>query len=132
MTRDEARKAIIKIWLEKADESLESAELELRAGHIIFALNRIYYACFYAITALLHKEGKSFSKHTAVKAEFNRQYIKTGDIDKKWGKFYGNLFEDRQEGDYLPVIAFDAEDIASRLEQARKFLLVIRKLLFAS
>ncbi len=132
MTSDEAKKAITELWLEKADESLESAELELRAGHTTFALNRIYYACFYAITALLHKEGKSFSKHSAVKAEFNRRFVKTLRVEKHWGKFFGSLFEDRQEGDYLPIIVFDAEDIASRLEQAREFILVIRKLLFAS
>jgi len=38
---------------------------------------------FFAITALLHREGKSFSKHTAVKAEFNRMYVKAGKIENK-------------------------------------------------
>ncbi len=129
MTEDEAKKTIIALWLERADEAVESAEMELKAGHTIFALNRIYYACFYAITALLHKDGKTFSKHSAVRAEFNRQYIKTGVVEKKWNKFYADLFEDRQEGDYQPLVSFDAEDIASRLEDAREFIRIIRDLI---
>jgi len=41
----------------KANDALASAELELRANHTAFAVNRLYYACFYAVTALLQREG---------------------------------------------------------------------------
>ena len=43
MTEPEARKEIIKLWLEKAADSLESARLEINQGHTTFAVNRLYY-----------------------------------------------------------------------------------------
>ena len=58
MTEDEAKAALIALWLEKADDALASAGLVLGAGHLNFALSRLYYACFYAVTALLQSDGK--------------------------------------------------------------------------
>jgi uncharacterized protein (UPF0332 family) len=129
MNEKEARHTLVKLWLEKAIESLVSAELELNQGHLTFAVNRLYYACFYAVTAVLLQDGKQFSKHSAVKAEFARAYIKTGKIDANWHKFYQKLFDDRQEGDYLPTVSFEKTDVSNRLEQAREFVRLIRSLL---
>ncbi len=50
MTEDEARSALISLWLKKADEAVASAELELSAGHLAFAVNGLCYACFCAGT----------------------------------------------------------------------------------
>ena len=131
MNESEAQKALIGIWLEKADEALASAELELNAGHINFAVNRLYYACFYAVTALLLLDGKQFARHSAVKSEFIRTYIKPGRIDVKWNKFYQKLFDDRQEGDYIPTSTFEVSDVSASLEQAREFTDLIRSLVYA-
>lgn len=131
MTENEAQKVLIGLWLEKADESLASAELELNAGHTNFAVNRLYYACFYAVMALLLCDGKQFAKHSAVKSEFVRTYIKPGQVDAKWNKFYQKLFDDRQEGDYIPTAMFEASEVSTRLQQAREFIDLIRGLIGA-
>jgi hypothetical protein len=131
MNESEAQKTLIGIWLEKADEALASAELELNAGHTNFAVNRLYYACFYAVTALLLRDGKQFARHSAVKSEFVRTYIKPGRIDAKWNKVYQKLFDDRQEGDYIPTSTFEASDVSSSLQQAREFTDLIRSLVYA-
>ena len=129
MTEGEARKTLIALWLEKAEEALASAELELNAGHVNFAVNRLYYACFYAATALLLRDGKQFAKHSAVKSEFSRTYVKPGVVDAKWSKFYQKLFDDRQEGDYIPTTTFDVSEVSARLQQAREFIDLIRALI---
>lgn len=128
MTEDEARVTLVALWLEKADEALSSAELELGAGHVAFSVNRLYYACFYAVTALLLQEGKQFSRHSAVRAEFNRAFVKTERVDRKWGRFYGDLFDDRQEGDYLPSKTFEADEVPERLEGVHEFVQLVRGL----
>jgi uncharacterized protein (UPF0332 family) len=129
MTEGEARKTLIALWLEKAEEALASAELELNAGHLNFAVNRLYYACFYAATALLLRDGKQFARHSAVKSEFNRNYVKSGAVDIKWSKFYQQLFDDRQEGDYIPTTTFDVSEVSARLQQSREFLDLVRSLI---
>jgi len=126
MNESVAQKKLIGLWLEKAGEALASAELELNAGHTNFAVNRLYYACFYAVTALLLRDGKQFARHSAVKSEFGRTYIKPGRLDVKWNKFYQKLFDDRQEGDYIPTATFEASDVSTSLQQAREFIDLIR------
>jgi hypothetical protein len=108
---------------------LASAELELKAGHTSFAVNRLYYACFYAVTALLLRDGKQFARHSAVKAEFVRTYVESGLVDAKWDTFYQKLFDDRQEGDYIPTAAFEASDVSTGIQDAREFIDLIRSLL---
>jgi len=49
--------------VKKADESMASARSEIDAGRLTFAVNRLYYAVFYAVTAALTADGKKVSKH---------------------------------------------------------------------
>ena len=128
MNEKEARRTLVKLWLEKAEDAIASADIELNQGHLTFAINRLDYACFYAVTAVLLQEGKQFSRHSAVKAEFARAYIKTGRIDAKWHKFYQKLFDDRQEGNYIPTAVFDKPSVSERLTQTREFVSGMRNI----
>jgi hypothetical protein len=130
MTTDEARTALIALWLEKADSAISSAEVLLRAGEANSAVNRLYYACFYGVTALLLKDGRQFARHSSVKAEFNRAYVNAGRVEAQWGNFYQNLFRDRQEADYVATVKFEVADIFGRLEHAREFVRIIRALIY--
>ncbi len=129
MNKEQADKILIKLWLEKADDAISSAQLELEQGHLSFAVNRIYYACFYAVTALLLKDNKQFTKHSAVISEFNKNYIKEGKIDIKWGRFLQKLFDDRQEGDYIPTAEFERSEVTERLKEAQVFLKLVGTLI---
>ncbi len=131
MTDAEARREIIKLWLEKAADALDSAKLELNQGHTTFAVNRLYYSCFYAVTAILLQDGKQFARHSAVRSEFTRSYIKSGKIDVKWSKFYQRLFDDRQEADYIPTIVFEESEISEQIKQAEEFIALIHLMLFS-
>ena len=129
MNEEQADRILIKLWLAKAADALASARLELAEGHWGFAVNRLYYSCFYAVTALLLTSGRQFARHSAVMSEFNRLYVKTGKVDVAWSKFYQKLFADRQESDYIPTATFEPADIAQRLEQAESFVAVIHDLI---
>ena len=129
MNEQQARKTLIRLWLDKAEDALASAVLETREGHMGFAVNRLYYGCFYAVTALLLQDGKQFSRHSAVMSEWNRSYVKTGKFDMRWSGFYQQLFNDRQESDYLPTTAFEHHDVEERIKQAEEFLRHIRSLI---
>ena len=72
---------------------------------------------------------QSFTKHSGVRAAFHRQFIKTGLLDKKWGQLYDQLFEDRQEGDYVVFISFEPEYVQFQLGQCSELLYELGKLL---
>ena len=57
--------------LSRAKESLTETELLLAKGHVLTAVNRLYYACFYAASAILLLKGYSSPKHTGVRSLFH-------------------------------------------------------------
>ena len=116
------KKELIKYWLDKAKESLDSAKSEIDANRITFAVNRLYYALFYAFSAVLISKGKSYSKHSVVRSEFHRSFVKPGIIDKKTGRLYDELFNARHQGDYVPMIDFDKDIVVAQYEDIKMVL----------
>lgn len=68
---------LIRYRLNRANETFKEAETLAENGHFHGAANRMYYACFYAVNALLLRDGLSAVKHSGVRSLFNKQYIKT-------------------------------------------------------
>jgi len=115
-------KELINYRKERAIESLRDAEILLEKGSLFSAVNRIYYAVFYEVCALLLTQGLSSSKHSGIKALFNKNFVKTGKVKKDLGKFYNHMFEFRQKGDYGDFVEFEKDDIVKWLKQAEKFI----------
>jgi uncharacterized protein (UPF0332 family) len=120
---------VIRYWWSKAEESLLSAQRELDAMALGFAMNRTYYAAFYAVSAALLERHASFKKHSGVRAAFHREFVKSGLLDIKWSKFYDQLFEDRQEGDYLALVDFETDYVKNQLTRCQEFLADLRPLI---
>ena len=116
------RKELVDYWLERAGDSVKSSESELQAGRLAFAINRMYYALFYAVTASLAAQGKKLGKHSAVRAAFHRDFVRKGKVHKSYGRLYDELFNARQQGDYLPLVKFDRAVVKSQLSEVKRFL----------
>ncbi|MCL1943425.1 MAG: HEPN domain-containing protein [Candidatus Azobacteroides sp.] len=89
----------------------------------------MYYACYYAVTALLINDGCKTHTHNGVKTSLGLHYIKDGKIEKSFGKMYNHLFNLRQSGDYEDWISIDEADIKPLLEPANQFITKIEKLI---
>ena len=48
----------------------------------------------------------SFKKHKGLRSALNRDLVRNGLSDMQWGKFFDDVFESRQRGDYTPMITF--------------------------
>ena len=55
---------LVEYRLRRAKETLEEARIMGSIGHWNACANRLYYAAFYAVSALLVKEGLTATKHT--------------------------------------------------------------------
>lgn len=120
---------LIHYRLGRSHEALEEAFLMQREKYFNTCLNRLYYACFYAVTALLATKGMSSSKHSGVKSLFNRHWVKTHKIDKEYGKLYNHLFENRQEGDYVDFVSFDKDTVEPWIPRVTDFINTITQLI---
>lgn len=128
MSEEYERVVAVRYWWGMAEESMAAARRELDAGSFSFAVNRLYYALFYAATAALLERRLSFTKHTGVRVALHREFIKTGLLDAEFGKLYDRLFEDRQEGDYVALVSFDKEYVEANMARCREFLDRLRPL----
>jgi uncharacterized protein (UPF0332 family) len=127
MTPEET--ALIRYRLERAREAIEEAKLLFEAGHLHTYVNRLYYACFYAMSALLLTKGLSASKHTHVRALLHKEFIRPGIIPLKYGQIFDLLFNNRQKGDYSDLVVFQAEQVKGWLPQAREFVGYVSELI---
>ena len=104
MNREEAR-ALVAYRLEQADEALRVAEMTLKESIYRTAVNRAYYAMFYAVLALLAAEGRGSSKHTGVIGFFDREFIKKGVFDRELSAWLHEAFDLRQRADYREMFS---------------------------
>lgn len=108
--------------LARAHETLHEAKTLFQARHFIGTVNRAYYACFYAVTALLATQDLYSSKHSGVQSLFNRHFVKTGIIKPDWGRFYSDLFKLRHEGDYTDFPKFTEAEVLQLCDASENFL----------
>ncbi|MBU0700296.1 HEPN domain-containing protein [bacterium] len=122
-------KTLILYRLERAKESIDEALILLEKGYTNTTVNRLYYACFYAVSALLFTKGISSSKHSGVRGFFHQYFVKPGTIDVKSGHLYDRLFDTRQKGDYADLIRFDIAEVQPWVDEVQKFVIKIEELI---
>lgn len=123
---DEVTLKEVALYIENADESLIVAQLNLDNDFYSAAINRAYYAIFYAANALLATQKLARSKHSGVLAAFRQHFIKTKLLSPELSEIYGQVMEDRQEGDYEIITATSKEDAVIDVAQARQFVDEVR------
>lgn len=125
----DAQSELITYRLQKARNTLKDADVLATANRWSACINRLYYSCFYAVTALLLHDNLSSSKHTGIRSLFNQHYVKKGKITREWAEFYNDLFEKRQESDYVDFVKFEEDQVKPLLSKAKAFIQQIEDLL---
>jgi len=101
----------IKYRLERAKETIKEVQTHIENKYWNTAVNRLYYACFYAVSALLAKEKIDVSSHSGVRQKFGECFVKTGKIDRELAKHFTDLYEKRNKGDYNDFYDYDQETV---------------------
>mgnify|MGYP006306380913 FL=1 len=120
---------LINYRIEKAKNTIIEAEKMAEIEHWNACVNRLYYACFYAVNALLIKYNFSSSKHSGVRGLLNKHFIKNGVIDKDFCKLYNSLFIFRQQSDYEDFFEMDKSETQPKISKTKEFITEIEKLL---
>ncbi len=113
---------LVRYRMARAQETLEEAHILADSARWNACVNRLYYACFYAVSALLVRDGLSSSKYAGVRGLFNREYVKTGKIPRDLASIYNDLFERRQEGDYIDYVNFQGSQVLPWISKAEELV----------
>jgi uncharacterized protein (UPF0332 family) len=119
----------IQYRFERAKETYQEALLMVQHEHWNAALNRLYYACFYAVIALLLKDNIETKTHDGTRIQLSLHFIKTGKIDPKLGKLYNDLSMKREKGDYGDLYDFGEDEILPLIDPVKDFITVIEHFL---
>jgi uncharacterized protein (UPF0332 family) len=112
----------IKANLDRAYSSLQAAKLLKDAGLLDDSASRAYYSVFHAASALLLSRNLSFNSHAGILRAINLQFVKTGELDRNFGREINWLAELRQVGDYGEIRHVEINDVKRSIEQAEAFL----------
>ena len=104
----EHRVALIQYRFERAYKTLEEADYMRVGNYFNAAINRLYYACFYAATGLLIAKGIEAGTHNGVKTMLSYHFVRTGVLSLEHGSTFSNLFDKRHSGDYEDFAYCDA------------------------
>lgn len=117
--------------LKQAEETLLDAEKMLQGGFSPRSIvNRAYYAMFYAVLALFLKTDITIktSKHIGVISVFDKEFVKTGKIDKRYSRILHDVFDARQDSDYKEFVELSSKDAAELVQLSAEFLEAIKKI----
>jgi len=127
LTVEEKKRALSAYRIRQAEESLDEAGYLLSGGKSPRSvINRVYYAMFYAVLALLVHEPYSSSKHSGILSYFNRRFIKEGVFPDSIGRSINKAFELRQRGDYREYSDVSLEQVKPFLHEAKIFIQTIK------
>ena len=116
--KEDERRIIVSLELEKADKTQAQMELLRKEGVWELVANRLYYALFHTVSALLVNDRREVGTHKGAMIRFSEYYVKTGIFNKADGKLYSQLQKLREDGDYNCAIDVDREDIEPMIEPA--------------
>jgi uncharacterized protein (UPF0332 family) len=97
--------------LRLAHDTLHEADVLIADSRWRGALNRRYYAAFYAARALLATRDLDSARHSGVIALFQQHFIKTAVVPSEIGKTLPRSFETRQTSDYADVTDIHEADV---------------------
>jgi len=127
--KDSDRRELVTYRLQKAKETISEIEFHLRNEFWNTSVNRMYYACFYAVSALLINDEIKAQTHAGVRQMFGLHFVKTGKIEIELGKFYSDIFDKRMSSDYEDFMEFEKEEVLELYTQANQFITRIIQLL---
>lgn len=112
-----------------AQETLQVAKECLNGNHYKDAINRSYYAAFYAVKAVLALEEKDFKRHKDVIAYFNQNYVATDIFPRELGRKLARLQQKREKSDYDDFYIASKEKATEQfqtaelvIDEAKKYL----------
>ncbi|GAB4326485.1 MAG: HEPN domain-containing protein [Bacteroidales bacterium] len=124
---DEERKEYVIYRIKSAHKTYNAAKVLAENGFWNSAVNRLYYSVFYAVNALLVANEIITKSHSATKGQFSLHFVKTGKIDRKYGKLLSDLFDWRQKGDYENIFDYNESSVKSLFEPVKEMIELIEK-----
>lgn len=119
---EENRTDVVLYRVERAYTALEQAKLNAEMNCLEVTANRLYYAAYYAVSALLIANHIQAHTHEGNMQQFGLHFVKQGIISKDCAKHYRQLFTMRLTGDYSDRFGLTADDVLPKIQPTEEFI----------
>lgn len=126
---EQERKELVNYRINRAKDTLKEVHIHIDNELWNTAVNRLYYACYYAVSALLLHHKIKAHTHGGVRQMFGLHFVKKGLISRDLAKFFTEIFDKRHISDYDDFIDFSEEEVTNLVPLAEQFIDEVEKLL---
>ncbi len=120
---------LITLQIDKAVRFLQEADEMLKQNRWDLAANRYYYACYHMVHALFITKGISTKTHDGTLSELGKHFILTGQLDKKFGRFFARMIQLRIKADYNSIAEVSEEEVKELAPLSHDFVEAVRGLI---
>lgn len=111
---------------ERARECLDEAGILAGTNHLNAAVNRLYYACFYACSALFIQKDIDLDCKADVYEEFRKQFVQEGFFSLTRAEIFRLLYENKEDEEKKLVKKnFDPAQVADLINKTEIFVKTI-------
>ncbi len=119
---DENRREVVNYRIERAYIALDQAKKNLQIKCLEVTANRLYYAAYYAASALLIAYEIRTKSHEGNISQFGQHFVLPGKVSKDLGRLYNQLFQMRLTGDYGDTFGLTEEDVIPKIQPTENFI----------
>ena len=113
----------------RAEEALDDACFLCEHKRYNSAVNRLYYACFYIMNALLVvKDMTEAQTHNEVKSLLRQAFLKTGVFSVEMANHYNSLYDWCQEADYSDFVDFEQDATEVLIAKTKEFINEVKQI----
>lgn len=127
---EEERRDVVKYRVEKAEMTFSHIQINIDAGYWEIVANRLYYAAYYMVSALLINNQIEAKSHDGIIRLFGQYFVATSKVSKTDGTLYSRLFSLRLKGDYNDNYNLSEDEVLPRVNETAQFIERIKTLIF--
>ena len=123
---DEERRIMVELELERAEKIVQQFPTLRDQQYWDTLVNRMYYAAFHAVSALLIHSAMQIHTHRGALIAFNKEFVRTGIFTPEEGQLFSQLEGLRERGDYNCFIDTTEEEIVPMIEPLKALIAKIK------
>lgn len=129
MMDENIKKDIVDYRRQKAHDLIHDVDVLIENKLWNSAVNRMYYACFHIVSALLILHGIEVKSHLGVRQAFGLHFVKTKLLPPECGRIFSRLYDKRQASDYDDFREFTREEVEDLYPQVLFLIENVNRLL---
>lgn len=124
---DEERRIMVELELERAEKITQQFQALREQAFWDTLVNRMYYAAFHAVSALLIHNGLRVHTHRGALIAFNKEFVRTGFFTPEEGHLFSKLEGMRERGDYNCFIDATEDEVVPLIEPLKALIEKIKQ-----